>query len=397
MYSFLYLELQGFYIREWERSNPESTARAIAIHRDKTVLDLNDSARSAGVRLGMGLAEAKVLMQGQGLVPYEEELYREARDRWLDALAEFSSTIEPDQMRSAWADLSGHPQLFDVIAHLKRRIEEVAGLPLRMGLAGTKWLSKAASKLVGDADPVLWEVASREAMATPAAFLADLPVSVLGPLDQQTVSRLNFLGYRKVGEVSALSLRTLKSQFGNEAVKIRAVSHGGFQEPVRPLYPPEEIVAKVTFTGGISNSEELRNGLEWLSRKLAKQLSDREAAGSSVEVRIIFEHSDTERKRTFSKMIRTARQAFMALERIVGIPHEDVHAVVARMPALRKAQERQSDLFSARATAGDRAADRAVDRIRLAFGDKSVVRASEISEPRRIKVLRAWSHATGWK
>jgi len=40
---------------------------------------------------------------------------------------------------------------------------------------------------------------------------------------------------------------------------------------------------------------------------------------------------------------------------------------------------------------------RAIEHVRQVFGDKSVLRASEVVEPRRVRVLRAWSHATGWK
>lgn len=397
MHYFLYLELSGFYVRVCEQSDPLWMEKPLVIHREKRVLDLNARAHERGVRLGMGLDEAKVQLQGLGLHSYEEELYRYDQARWLDALAEFSSCVEPREPHSTWADLSGHPEPFEIVSLIRSRITCVSGLRLQVGMAGSKWLSRLTCDLVGDADPLLWEDAVREALITPASFLKDLPVGLLSPVAPAYLERLKFLGYRTIGDVASIPLKTLRGQFGNDAQRIYSSARGGFQETVRPLYPPDAILAKISFEGGLSNSEDLSLGLQKLARKLAKLLSDRESCGSRIELKIFLEDSVISRERTFSKYMRTAREVFSALTRLIQLPSEPIFSVVANMPNLKMARERQNGLFTVQHSGDDLAVGRAIEQVRQVFGDKSVVRASEVAEPRRVRVLRAWSHATGWK
>ena len=397
MHYFLYLELPGFYVRVWEQSDPLWMEKPLVVHREKRVLDLNARAYERGVRLGMGVDETKVLLHGAGLIAYEEEPYRLAQARWLDALAEFSSCVEPRDPHSAWADLSGHPEPYEIVSLIRSQIACVSGLRLQVGMARSKWLSRLTCDLVGDADPLLWEDAVREALISPALFLKDLPVGLLSPVAPAYLERLKFLGYRKIGDVASIPLKTLRGQFGNDAQRIYSSARGGFQEAVRPLYPPDAIVAKIAFEGGVSNSEELSLGLQKLARKLTKLLSDRESCCSRIELKIVLEDSVVECSRTFSKPMRTAREVFSALTRLIQLPSESIFSVVAKMPNLKKALERQSGLFTAQHSGDDLEVGRAIEQVRQVYGDKSVFRASEVVEPRRVKVLRAWSHATGWK
>lgn len=397
MHYFLYLELSGFYARVWTESDPSWALKPLVVHRAKRVLDLNDCARAVGVKPGMGLDEAKVLLQGSGLIPYEEEPYRASQARWLDVVSEFSSCIEPGDPHSAWADLSGHPDPFAIASSIRSAVGKVSGSHVSIGLASSKWLSRLTCDLTGDTDLLLWEDAMREALEDPVSFLKDIPVSFLYPVDPVFLERLKFLGYRTIGQVASIPLKTLRGQFGNDALRIYSASRGGLQDHVKPLYPPDAIVSKIAFDGGISNSETLSISLQSLARKLAKALSDRESCGAEIELKIYFEESCLERSRTFSKPMRTARDVFSALSRMVFDVQEPVYSILAKMPGLKKARERQSGLFTMQRTGDDSAAGCAIENVRQVFGDKSVLRASEVAEPRRVRVLRAWSHATGWK
>lgn len=397
MHYILFAELPGFYVREWELRDPERASAPLAVHREKRVIDLNDHAREAGLRHGMGIDEAKVLLQGTGLILYEEEPYRNSQQRWLDVLCEFSSTVEPFQQDSSWADLSSHPDPLDIAQRIRESLSNQISLTPRMGMAGTKWLAQLCADVIGDVQAKHWEPTVRQAIQRPECFLKQLPTSALTPICHQHRDRLKFLGYRSIGDVAEIPLRTLRGQFGDDAHRIRSAARGGCFEAVRPLYPPDSVSERMTFEGGLSDSTELLRALERIAQRLAKALSERESQAATVVVRIALEEGSLERSRTFSSPIRTARQAFSALSRLVGTPEAPVHFLEVRLPSLKKAQERQSDLFAARTPGDDAAVERAVGRVRQVFGDGSVIHASEKYEPRRVRVLRAWSHATGWK
>lgn len=394
---FLFCELKKFYVREWEKRDPTRVAIPLAVHRDKRVLDLNEPAHTAGVRTGMGLEEAKALLQGMGLVKFEEEPYREAQQQWLDVLTTYSSVVEPAEMHQAWLDLSGHADPFDLIAQLRSELLRTSlGTP-QFGLAGNKWLARLAADVLCGIPLDLWPEATRKILREPAVFIAELPVHALSPVDPVHRDRLKFLGYRTIGHVAQIPLRVLRDQFGNESQRIHAAAKGGPQDIVRPLYPPDAVVARFRFPGGISDSEELSRGLERLSRSLAKRLSERESQSTDIEMRLETEAGKLERKRTFSRPIRTAREVLTALSRMVGEVASPIEAIFIRIPNLSKAKERQAGLFTLAQPGENVGADRALSSLRKVFGDHSVMRASEKVESRRVRVLRAWSHATGWK
>jgi len=397
MHYFLYAQVPGLYVREWERRDPGRVGQPLAIHRDKLVIDVNVAAVAHGLRLGMGVDEAKVLLQGQGLIAWEEEPYRESQCRWLDVLCAFASIVEPDRQDSAWADLSGHPDPFEIARLFTNRLSELGEGEARIGVAGVKWLAKLAAERFGGLAPPAWELAMRGLCEEPEAALAELPIGLLSPVSEVYRERLKFLGYRTIGDVAAIGYRTLRGPFGEEAARIRSAARGGGVEPVRAVYPRDALVAAMRFEGGLEDAEAIGRAVGRLARRLTAGLEARDVYGARVIVRIETESGVRERERTFSRPIRTLREVAAALRLTLGEPGEAVHALAVRLPDLKKPPARQSNLYLAGRSGEDRAAVQAIEGLRGAFGDGAILLASEKAEPRRVRVLRAWRHATGWK
>src|ERR1041384_7613408 len=95
MHYFLFLRLEGFYARALLAADTDLAGRALVIHRDKRVLDVNEVASSSQIYRGMPLAEAKAISHGASFVAWEEEPYRVAQIEWLDLCTEMSDVIEP--------------------------------------------------------------------------------------------------------------------------------------------------------------------------------------------------------------------------------------------------------------------------------------------------------------
>ncbi|MEZ0326211.1 MAG: hypothetical protein ACAH95_09910, partial [Fimbriimonas sp.] len=65
------------------------------------------------------------------------------------------------------------------------------------------------------------------------------------------------------------------------------------------------------------------------------------------------------------------------------------------LPNLRKANRKQQKLYVARTDSSD-ALKSAVGQVQKVYGGEVIKLGSEISLPRRQRVLRAWKDATGW-
>src|SRR5438270_9732087 len=145
----------------------------IIVHHQKHVLDIDRKAGEAGAKIGMALSEAKALLPGATFLAWEEEHYREAQEKWLDVCAQFSDVIEPDTQCSAYLDLTGHPDPLAIAWQLQSELKEKHGWESRIGIAGSKWISRVA-EIVGEvASP--YEAACQD----PASFLAPLKTKML--------------------------------------------------------------------------------------------------------------------------------------------------------------------------------------------------------------------------
>ncbi len=420
MHYILHVQVPGFYVRALEQADPSLRTAALVVHRENAVLDVNVRAAYARVAPGMSLAEAKLLVRDGVFRAWGEEDYRPAQAEWLDVCAEHSSVVEPGEQDEAYLDLSAHPEPLDVAICLARDLRERQGIHARLGMARVKWLAKLACSECGRVDPsVAWELSMRDALEHPEAFLCPLPVRALLPVAPEDRKRLDFLGYKTAGEVAALPLELLKSQFGARAMGIFQASRGQGAESVRALWPKDAVRAGARFPGGARTADQLDAGLRSLAKRLAGSLQAKESQASLVEFEIELDSGRIEkRKRRFRRPLTGERSALSALgllleealrgtvselsdseasfERQNGF--ESIVAIRVSLPDLEKASRAQNDLsgFYSR-SARSQTAESALRSVRAAYGDESVRIAGELPQPRRMRVLRVWRDATGWR
>jgi nucleotidyltransferase/DNA polymerase involved in DNA repair len=236
-------------------------------------------------------------------------------------------------------------------------------------------------------------------MASPASAISDLPVYAL-PVSAQTCERLRFLGYATVGRVHALPLDQLVRQFGEEGHAVFQACRGGHVDLVNPTFPERSAAVSFTPEGGVADLESLGACLRVLADRLGEMLVAQDRFGKILEVRLELEDASIEkRKRTFVKPIEGVRAALFGLRTLLENPPEQpIVRFQARMHELEKARRIQRDLNGLTdRKERDRSAASAFLNLRKVLGDDCVQLGSEREEPRRVKVLRAWRDATGWR
>lgn len=375
----LQVVLEGFYVRHLvgEREGP------LAIVREATVLDANLPARKRGVSVGMEARTARAVAHEIELVPWEAEPFERAQEQWLDLCTEFTGIIEPEDQHSAYLDLSGHPNPTDVAERLIRVLVAQTGLHVRYGAASSKWLAKLSAE-VGDC---------AIAIRNPKEFLSELPVSRLNPVRSSCRERLGFLGYRTVGQILEIPAAVLRQQFGQEAMRIVGAAKGELSDPVQPLYPRDSLIEAVIFEGPVESLETIDLALQNLSQRIGQRLLTKGLQGQELELAIELEEDQVKvRRRRFSKPVFNPLSALASLRLLLGSPNASVCSLRVRMWNLEKVKEKQHALLGV-----GRSHDlSAFHYVRSVFGDRAVQLASEVSVPRRVRVLREWKNATGW-
>ncbi len=385
---FVYLRLPGFYVSSLRSTEPGLSGSPLAVHRDGSVLDSSPEARHIGIQVGMSLSEAKAIGRAVAFVACERDAYSKDRRRWLDACSMHSDSVEPGDLHTAFVDLSAHPDPESVAGWLVRDVERATGIRPELGVARTKWMARL-SESAGDAE--------RIALADPRRFLSALPVAMLLPVPVEHRRRLEFLGYRKIGDVDSLSPSLLRRQFGVGALLISQAARGAVFEPVEARWPPDSIRARIVFAGGAETANVLEVGLRKLAREMGGKLRLRESQGRRLELILTFEDDDrVSLERTFMRPIHDARSAFNALNLLVENRAESpIESVCATVRDLEHADRRQLE-FGRIAVSREIADSPEMRSIRSTFGEGVIQMASQVEMPRRKRVLRAWKEATGW-
>lgn len=382
----LRIEVDGFYAARWPQEGP------LVVVRDEEVLDANERARACGVRTGTTLRDASNLIPNVKVRHWEADDYRERNERWLRVCPEFSDVIEPEDQHAAYLDLSRHPAAFDIADRAVAAVAEASGCPIRHGSGPSKWVAKLATEH-GE-----WS----QAVKDPEGFLAPLPVLLLRPVSIEARQRMHFLGYRTIGEVAGLDPGVLRDQFGLEALTIQLAANGLLGDPVREVYPPNTASDRILFPEPIESLEALEMNFKRLADRVGGLLSLKGLEGSNLEFGREEEGGWQTRTREFARPLRDPRTVFVGLQLVSGAapPAEAISGIRIRLKELRRVRSYQPAFETiARTAASDRAVQlgRALTQLQTTFGETSVRRASEVPLERRVRVLKEWGTALGWR
>lgn len=385
------LRLDGFYVKRFA-----GDGRPLAVLRDKAVLDCDGAARSRGVVPGMAEREARAILFDGRFEQWNGDRHRQDQERWLDACCEFSDAVEPLDQHRAFVDLSPHPRPAEILPQMLSRVAEVSECRVAWGCARVKWMAEAA----------LEEGAGGRAYSDPEGFLKGLRTTRLSPVPVEHRLRLAALGYATAGAAVGLSLEALRAQFGDDAVTVYRCLRGGCAEPVVAAYPPRCASARFHFEAPADNWQAIDAALVRLAGQLGGRLAAEDLQGCELHATIVLEEGERRVARRHAKPMHSQTSVLFGLRRLVGecTPKEALGAgavgrwteLRVRMPNLQPARRRQANLYTWRASDQTLATEQAIGRLREAFGAGCVVRASEIVEPRRKRVLRAWRDAIGW-
>lgn len=222
-----YVFVPHFPVAVEQRENPSLKNEAVIIgglpHERGSVYDLSPEASEQGVEKGMSLRQAEELCPQAVFLPTREETYTSAFEEMLTTLELFSPVIEPDELGSAYLEVTGLHLIYGPDERLSRSIaqavEEVTRLPAMVGIARGKFTARIAA-LEAAPDRVLVIAHGKE-----KRFLRELPVTLL-PFGVETQERLHLLGIRTMGQFASLPASAVLTQFGLEGKRAHQLAQG---------------------------------------------------------------------------------------------------------------------------------------------------------------------------
>ena len=393
----LHADMDAFYASVEQLDHPEWRGKPLIVAgrpEDRGVVSAASyEVRPYGVRSAMPTARALRLCPKAILVPPRMERYEEVSDQVFDIFRRVTPLVEPVSLDEAFLDVTGSQRLHGppetMARRLKLTVKKETSLTVSVGVAANKFTAKIASDLEKPDGLVVIrpeEVARR---------LAPLPVGRLWGVGPKTASRLERLGIRLVGDLTAWPQETLEEALGSQGPELLRLARGLDDSPVVADAEAKSLSRECTFAADVLSLAELDRELLRQSDSVMRRMRARGLAGKTVTLKLRYQDFTTlTRRRTLAEPVSTARTLYAAARELLRDRTEagrrPVRLIGMGLSGLRPGEdgahegaERQASLFEPapeeearrRRTEKTEKSERAAERIREKLGAGAITRA----------------------
>ncbi len=380
--SILHADLDAFYASVEQRDHPELRGRPVIVGGG-VVLTASYEARARGVRTAMGEHQARALCPDAVVVSPRFDAYTEASRAVFRVFEETTPMVEGLSIDEAFLDVSGLRRIDgpapDIAARLRARVRDEVGLPITVGVAGTKFLAKVASG-VAKPDGLLVVPEGGE-----LAFLHPLPVERLWGVGAVTAAKLHARDVWTVAEVADLPPEALASMLGPHTGRhLHALAHNLDPRPVQRGRRRRSIGSQRALGRRPRTGAEIDSILVGLVDRVTRRMRDADRVGRTVVLRLRFaDYSRATRSTTLALPTHGTDPILAAVRTLHAeagplIADRGLTLVGISVANLTDGRAVQLALpFDARA---DGSLDGALDAVRARFGSAAVTRAVHLGQ-----------------
>ncbi|MEI5680463.1 MULTISPECIES: Y-family DNA polymerase [unclassified Mesorhizobium] len=255
-------------------ASPPPDQPLVLVGRDgsrRIVQALDAAAHGAGLRVGMPVAKAQVLVPGLLILDGEPDADAAALERlaiWmLQRYAPVVASAPPDGIV---IDTTGSDHLHGgegaMLADMIHRLSG-SGIAARTAVADTWGAAHAVARYAGEPISIVEPGKS-------LAAISPLPVAALR-LSSDIVAGLQVLGFRTTSDLFAQPRAPLTLRFGPELGRRIDQAVGDTREPIDAIRPPDMIEVRRAFAEPIGAAETIARYIGKLVTELCKRLEER--------------------------------------------------------------------------------------------------------------------------
>lgn len=371
--TIMHIDLDAFFVSVEQAMNPELQGKPVVVGGRPAgrgvVASASYQARALGLHAGMPLTTACRLCPQAIFIEGSFPKYRDASQRFMAILADFSPYLEPVSLDEAYLDATGFESIYGSIHQMavaiKQRIKDELGLCASVGIASCKVVAKIAAEL-SKPDGLLEVAAGKE-----HSFLAPLPIAKLPGIGRKTERILNGLGINTIGKLSIMPLSALKSHFGASGELLHRFSNAIDDRQVELPSAAKSISRETTFGKDTQDRSLLKATLRYLSERVGSELRQRGKQARCITLKLRYadfttitrshtlkQASNTDQAifDTGLKLLNRARAQEKQPVRLIGIGISNLAEPGRQLDMLDSSAQRQEQL------------NRAIDRIRNKYG-----------------------------
>ena len=373
----MHIDLDAFFVSVEQAQNPGLKGKPVVVggqpEQRGVVASASYEARAFGLHAGMPLTTARRLCPQAIFIEGSFPKYRDASQKFMAILADFSPYLEPVSLDEAYLDVTGfqsiHGSIHQMASKIKQRIKDELGLLASIGIASCKVVAKIASEL-SKPDGLLEVAAGDE-----HSFLAPLPVGKLSGVGRKTGAILSGLGIDTIGKLSLTPLSTLKSHFGASSEVLHRLSSGIDDRKVEPPAEAKSISRETTFGKDTRDKSFLKATLRYLSERVGSELRQHGKQARCITLKLRYADFTTITRRHTLRQATDADQTISdtglkLLKRALSKERQAVRLIGIGVQNLTE-PGRQLDMLDPSALRLQQL-NRAIDRIRNKYGFTSI-------------------------
>jgi DNA polymerase-4 len=298
----LHIDLDAFFVSVEQALTPELCGKPVVVggrpDRRGVVASASYEARVFGIRAGMPLAQAYRLCPQAIFLRGSFPAYRDASERFMTILADFSPCLEPAGLDEAYLDVTGCEFFgtpYQLASGMKKRVKKELRLIASVGIASCKVVAKIASDS-GKPDGLVEVPAGQE-----KDFLAPLPVVSLPGVGKKTERSLKMMGIKTIGQLAVLPLDVIKNRFGNYGLMIHHYANGIDNRDVEPPGEVKSISRETTLAEDTSDKIFLLAMLRYLCERVGAELRQETKHARTITLKLRYFDFETVTRRFSSR------------------------------------------------------------------------------------------------
>jgi len=289
--SLALVDVNNFYASAERVFNPklEGIPLVVLSNNDGCVVARSAEVKALGIPMGEPWFKLKAIAKQHGIVALSSNyaLYADMSNRVMQVLSEFSPRQEIYSIDESFLDLTGiqgdYTELGQVI---RQRIKQWTGLPVCVGIAPTKTLSKLANH-VAKKRAQFNGVCDLEAMTTGELdiILASVEVGEVWGIGRKLNAHLQAGGIHTVQELRDFDVTRLRNRFGVVMERTVRELRGEPCIELDDIAPPkQQIICSRSFGRYVTDLNELEEAVSSYMSRASEKLRKQNSVASTAHV-----------------------------------------------------------------------------------------------------------------
>ena len=289
MRTIFHLDLDAFFVSVERILDPKLNGKPVIVGGDPkygrgVVAACSYEARAFGLHSAMPIRTAyKLCPHGIYLHGHGDEYTRFSKVV-KNILEQYAPLIEQASIDEFYLDMTGtqkmYGSMFGFATRLQKEIWDKIGLPISIGIGNNKTIAKIGSDCMKPKG-ITYIIPGME-----KEFLSPMPVETIPGVGKVTKQGLNARGIYKIGDITELPSDYFGTAFGKYGVDLWRKANGEGTEYLTIQRIRKSISRETTFGNDVTNEDEIKNTLFYLTGKVAQSLRKKGWEASTIDIKL---------------------------------------------------------------------------------------------------------------